>query len=280
MVLAMANFAICDSFIKLASQTLPIGQILMVMSFGALFMFLELLRRQRQPLFSRDVFHPVVVWRTVGEIVGSFGIVMSLSLIPLTTLSAILQALPLVITLWAAVFLREDVGWRRWVAVCIGFIGVLVVLRPGTDGFQVTSLFAVLAVLGLSLRDLATRAVPDHISTPFVASWARILVGALGGVFMQFSGGWVSMSWASTMLLAGSIATLIIAYLAITVSVRIGEVSAVAPFRYSRLVFALILGAVVFGETPDAAMWIGSAMIIASGLYAFWREQRRNTAPA
>src|SRR6056297_1156247 len=159
MVVAMAGFALEDMFIKRLSLDLPVGQILVFLGTGGAVIFgLGALARGHR-LFSRDLLAGQVLLRNLGELIGTIGFVTALALTPLSSASAILQATPLALTLGAALFLKEAVGWRRWSAILVGFAGVLMVIRPGLEGFEPASLFAVQAVFGLAMRDLATRAV-------------------------------------------------------------------------------------------------------------------------
>lgn len=277
MVAAMAVFAISDAAIKGASSTLPMGQIFTLVSLGSLFVFLPVLQRRGERLFSADVWNRAVVIRTLGEVFGSAGYIMALTLVPLTTASALMQAQPLALTFSAWLFLSERVGWRRWMAVGVGCIGVLIILRPGYEGFDANALWLLLGIAGLTARDLGTRMLPPHISTPFVATWALLLGTVLGLFLTMMTGAWVMPSGQTWLLLAGASAAVCVAFVVITLSLRLGEMSAIAPFRYTRIVFATLLAIAFFGEWPDAATWIGTAIIIGSGLYAFWREKRRAT---
>lgn len=278
MTLAMAFFAVVDTCIKLASQTLGIGQILLVSSAFSALLFLPALIRSGTPLVSRDLLDRAVVVRTLGEVAGSIGIFMALSLIPLAMASALLQAQPLAVTLGAALFLGEAVGWRRWSAVLIGFAGVIVILRPGAAEFDPNALWCLLGILGLTARDLGTRKLPARVSTAFVSFWAMIALGLLGAILTPLQTGWQPVEPLAWLWIAGIGVSVSLAFITITAALRTGEVSAIAPFRYTRMVFALIIAMAIFGERPDAATWTGTAIIIGSGLYAYWRERRVRTA--
>jgi drug/metabolite transporter (DMT)-like permease len=278
MIAAMAAFATTDAFVKLAAHSVAIGQLLFVTSIGSVLCFLPMLARARTRLFSRDLFDRAVLLRTLGEVAGSYGFLTALSLVPLATASAILQAQPLAVTLAAAVFLGEIVGWRRWVAVALGFVGVMIILRPGVEAFDPNALWMILAIVGLSLRDIGTRVLPAHVTTPFVSVWAMILLALLGALMMPSEGGWQPVDTLTWVWLGGVSVSVTAAFLTITAALRAGEISAIAPFRYTRMVFALLIAYLVFGERPDLAMWLGTLLIIGSGLYAYWRERQRNAA--
>ena len=194
-------------------------------------------------------------------------------LTPLSSASAILQATPLAVTLGAALFLNEAVGWRRWSAIGIGFCGVVLVIRPGMDGFQPASLFAVQGVIGLAMRDVATRAAPAKISSLVLSAHGFAMLVPAGAVLLWISGGAVAPSPTGYGLLAAALIVGVTSYYALTLSMRLGDVAVVTPFRYVRLVFALIIGVTLFEEDPDLWTLIGAAIIILSGLYTFFRER-------
>lgn len=281
MVLAMLFFAIEDMFIKLLGGAIPVGQLLALLGTGGAVLMAGACVWQKQPLFSRALLDRTVLIRNAGELVGSLSFVTALVLVPLATASAILQTTPLMVTLGAAVFLSEPVGWRRWAAIFAGLFGVLLIVRPGLDGFDWNVLFAVLGMLGLSIRDLATRRVPKTLSALQLSFVAFALLVPAGLSVMLISGtDFVSPSPSEWVLIA--IAALIgaVSYRFIVMAMRMGDVSFVTPFRYTRMVFALIIGVLIFSETPDAPTLIGVAIIIASGLYTLWREHIRKTPDA
>jgi len=279
LTLSMAAFAVEDAMIKLASGGLPAGQILLMIGVVGAPVFALWGKALGQPVFSRDVLDGPLWLRNLFEVIGTLGFVTALTLIPLSTASAILQAAPIGVTAGAALFFGETVGWRRWTAVLVGFAGVIVILRPGLDGFDVNALWAVLGVVGLSARDLATRRMRASLPTMVVATWGFVAVAALGAVMLAVSGDAVVPDRRSLWYVAGALSVGIGAYWCIIEATRAGEMSAIQPFRYSRLVFALILAVLVFGERPDIQTLIGAALIIGSGLYTFARERtlsRRN----
>lgn len=273
MVLAMAGFAIEDMFIKQLSGNLPVGQILVLLGLGGGLIFVALAFWRGVALWSRDLLHRAVILRNVGEVIGTIGFVTALALTPISSASAILQATPLAVTLGAALFLGEKVGWRRWSAIAVGFCGVLLVIRPGLEGFQPASLFAVQGVIGLAMRDIATRMVPVSISSMQLSTYAFATLIPTGLVMLAVTPAPAVMPDAGDMLrLAGAIGIAVLAYSAIVAATRFGEIAVVAPFRYSRLVFALIVGALVFGERPDMLTLTGATIIVGSGLYTLMRE--------
>lgn len=281
MVLAMAGFALEDMCIKFMAGALPVGQILMMLGAGGALGFGCICMAQRRALFPPATFRPPLLLRNGAEVIGTMAFVTAITTIDLSVASAILQATPLVVTLGAALFLGEVVGWRRWSAILVGFVGVLVIIRPGLDGFVPASLFAVVGMLGLALRDLATRKVTADISSMQVSFQAFLMVVPAGAMLMVLAGeppAPVDLQTAGVLLAAIGIG--LVAYYLIVTAMRIGEVSFVTPFRYSRMIFALAIGMAVFGERPDAATWAGMSIIMASGLYTLWRERRTRQRPS
>ncbi len=273
MVVAMALFALEDMFIKLLSAALPVGQILMVLGTAGALVFGALVRLRREPLFPRAMWSAPVVIRNLGEAIGGVCFVLAISLTPLSSASAILQAAPLAVTLGAALFLGEPVGWRRWSAILVGFFGVMLIVRPGLDGFEPASLLAVVAVLALAARDLATRRVPARLSGYQLSAWAFAAIVPAGAVMLAIGGAAPVMPGAVSLAqLAGALVVGLFAYYALVGAVRTGEVAVVTPFRYTRMLFALGVGITVFGERPDALMLTGAAIIVAAGLFTIWRE--------
>lgn len=274
MVAAMAAFAIEDMLIKKMGAALPPGQILVFLGLGGSAGFALMAAFRRERVISPAFLTRTVMLRNLGEILGTVGFVTAIVLTPLSSASAILQAMPLAVTLGAALFLGEPVGWRRWSAIGVGFLGVLLIIRPGLQGFEPASLFAVLGVAGLALRDLATRAVPRDVSTLVLSAWGFAMLVPTGAALLAVSGGAVAPPAAAMGQMALAIAFGIAGYYAITQAMRAGDIAVVTPFRYSRLLFALVIGIWVFGERPDAMTYAGAALVIGSGLYTLLREAR------
>lgn len=279
MVLSMAGFAIEDMFIKLMAGTLPVGQILLLLGVGGALVFGALSLARGDRLWSADLRHPAVIGRTLGEMIGTVGFITAIALTPISTASAIIQAMPLAVTLGAALFLGEKVGWRRWSAIGVGFFGVLLVIQPGSDGFSILSLFAVIGVIGLATRDVSTRLVPGSISSVQLSTYAFVALIPTGAAMMFVEGRtWVAPDAQAWAWLFGAQLTGVFAYGAIVAATRMGDVSVIAPFRYARIIFALCVGALVFGERPDLLTLAGAAIIVGSGLYTLLRQaqlQRR-----
>jgi drug/metabolite transporter (DMT)-like permease len=284
MVLAMFGFAIEDMLIKQMAAGLPVGQVVTIIGAGGAIIFGFIAKSYGEGLWSADTMHPALLIRNVCEIFGTLGFVAAIALTPISTASAILQATPLVVTLGAAMFLGETVGWRRWMAIMIGLFGVLLIIRPGMDAFDAKSLLAVLGVVGLAGRDLATRRIPKTISSRIVAFNAFVISIFTGMILLAFGvtgSSWTIPDTIDSFRLVAAIFVGVAAYYAIVAATRIGDMSIIAPFRYSRLVFALIIGVLAFGESPDTLTLVGAGIIVASGIYTLLREARlRRTSPS
>ena len=278
MTLAMVGFAVTDALLKALTGQLPIAQVIMMLGTGGFAIFAVAVIASGQPLLTRDALRPVVIMRNLAEGTATASFVTALSLIPLSTASAILQANPLFVTMGAALFLGEAVGWRRWLAIGTGFCGMLMILRPITQGLDWGASLAVLAMLMLTVRDVSTKVMPKSLSTLQIAAYAFVSVFLTGVLMLPFGPSPVVPNGLQMALMLSAIVVGPLAYYAITASMRIGEMSAITPFRYTRLVFAMGIAILVLGERPDSYTLLGAAIIIASGLYTFARERKRRSA--
>ncbi|MCI5098077.1 MAG: DMT family transporter [Rhodobacteraceae bacterium] len=275
MVGAMGAFALEDMFLKSAASELPVGQILILFGAGGMAIFLLLSLRRGERLFHPGIASRALIVRSICEVVGRLCFTLAIVLTPLSSASAILQATPLVVTVGAVVFFGERVGWRRWLAILIGFAGVTLILRPGLSGFEPASLFAVAGTLGFAGRDLATRAAPPGMSNLQLGTYGFAMLIVAGAIALSYTGGAKLPSGAAWASLGAATLIGVLAYNALTGAMRVGDVSVVAPFRYTRLVFALFLGITVFGERPDIWMLVGSAIVIGSGTFTMLRSKPR-----
>ena len=282
MVGSMGLFAIDDMLIKIAAAVehapAGVGHVLIVQGVVGTLVFGALMLRDGTRLTRDLVTDRFILLRTLGDIIAATGFVTALTLMELANASAILQIQPLVVTLAAAWFLGERVGWRRYTAVAVGFVGVLIVVRPGLAGFTWASLLVLVGVVGLTLRDLSTRVLPARHPTNAVVTFVSLAIIPLGVFLLLVMGDRWLLGWEALGVLLAGAGFGVAGYWAITQAMRLGEVSAVAPFRYSRLVAAIVLGVVVLGERPDLPMWIGSALIVGAGVYALRREAKIKAA--
>lgn len=280
MIATMAGFAVEDLIIKVLADHVPVGQILLMLGIGGAVFFGAAAMLRGERLLDPRLKSRAVLLRNAAEVVSSTAGITALVLLPLTVISSVLQAAPLLAAAGAALFLGERVGWRRWTAICVGLAGVLLILRPGSAGMEgagsTLGLWcAVLAVACVALRDLATRATPGGITTLQLAFWGYATTVVSGLLLTGLRGEpWIwpgANDWA---MLAVAQVLGITFYYTLTLALMIGESSVVVPFRYSRLVFALALGVGVLGETVDALMLLGLLLVTGSGLYTLLREAR------
>lgn len=274
MMASQLSFILNDTLIKLATRELPGGQAIFLRGVFA-FVFALGLAYAMGALRVLPPRHlaPLIAWRNVGEIGSTFFYLTALFNMPIANATAILQFLPLAITACAAVFLAEPVGWRRWLATSIGFLGVLIVIRPGATDFNAWSLLAFVGVFFSVLRDLTTRRITTSVPTLLlvVFSAATVTTAALGFTLIET---WVRPPPHALALLATGAVFLLGGYYFIIDAMRHGEVAVVAPFRYSVIVWAILAGILIFGETPDRTALIGTGIVIAAGVYTFMRERQ------
>ncbi|MFT4608438.1 MAG: drug/metabolite transporter (DMT)-like permease [Chitinophagales bacterium] len=275
MLAAMAGFTIEDAFIKQLSSTISIGQILIVIGLCSSVFFALLARISGHSLLASNVWTRETLIRMFAEAVAAIAFVTALSLVPLSTVAAVFQVTPLTITMGAALFLSESVGWRRWTAVCVGFIGVLLIIKPGFGGFNPSVLWVLVAVLGVAVRDLVTRVIPSGVESSIISFQAFSSLVVAGAICLLVSPQDIAPIAGKELVYFGcTIVFSISGYYAIVSASRVGNASIVASFRYSRLLFSLLVGVFVFGESVDMLTLIGSTIIIGTGLYTFLREHR------
>jgi drug/metabolite transporter (DMT)-like permease len=273
MVLSNLAFIINDTWIKLASEGLPTGQILFIRGAFAFAVILIVVVATGAFREWRSVCNGLVVWRTVGEIGATLLYLYALFNMPIANVTAIGQIVPLMTTAAAAIFLAEPVGWRRWLAVAIGFFGVMLIMRPSLSGFDIYSLAALASMAFITLRDLVTREFRPGTSTLLVIAVTAIAVTLAGGG-LAVTEDW---SWPETRqwaLLAAAAVLLTCGYGTSILAMRLGAMAVVAPFRYAGIIFAVIIGYLVWGDVPDMLTLIGTLIVVATGVYTFRREMR------
>lgn len=274
MTVAMAAFTVNDSCMKLVTAELPLPQAILLrglMAMAALALIGWRMGRMQLRLDALDARR--LGLRSAAEVAATLTFLAALRHMPLANLSAIMQALPLAVTLGAALFLAEPVGWRRMSAIAAGFVGVVLIVRPGTDGFDIWSVLGLASVACVVLRDLATRRLSGAIPSVTVAFYAATAV-TLAGAALVPTAGWAPLDLRLAGLILAAASFLIVGYLFIVMAMRVGEIGLVAPFRYTALVFAIALGWLVFGHLPDMLTLAGAAIVVATGLYTFHRERR------
>lgn len=279
MVGAMACFSVEDALIKGLSGAFSSAQIIWMLGLGGSVAFAVWLHVSGKGAWSPLYLNHRVLMRSGFEVFGTLCFVSALALIPLALASAVIQATPLVVAMGAAVFLGARVGWRRWIAICVGFAGVLVIIRPGAASFDPATLLALGGMLGLAARDLATRTMPAEISGARLSLHAFAALVPTGLALQLILGlDFVMPNVAQLAILSLCVAIGMVGYLTIVGATRLGDISVVSSFRYSRMLFALIVGGIAFGERPDVWTMVGVSIVIATGLYTLIREARLRTA--
>ncbi|RUW60633.1 DMT family transporter [Mesorhizobium sp. M7A.F.Ca.US.008.03.1.1] len=273
MMVAMAGFTLNDAITKYSSQSMNMAQVMLIRgAFASL--FVGLLAWQRGALARPgSMLQPLVALRVISEAGATVSFLVALAHLPIANVSAVLQALPLAVTMGAALVFGETVGWRRWLAIAIGFAGVLIIVRPGFEGFSIYSLSALASVACCAVRDLATKRIPKAIPTLLVSTATAFAMTVVGAALLPTMGGWTPMTGNSTALLALAAVLVLIGYQSIIMAMRAGDISFIAPFRYTALIWSILLGLFIFADIPDLPMIVGATVIIASGLYALYRER-------
>lgn len=281
---SMAAFTINDTFMKAVTEEVPLFQTIFLrglIAMAGLIVMGIVTGAFRQRLHGAD--WRLITLRSVAEIFATLTFLVALLHMPLANLSAILQALPLAVTLAAALVFGDRIGWRRLTAILVGFAGVMIIIRPGTEAFDIWSLLGVASVLCVVVRDLAVRRLGPHVPSVTVAMGAAVLVTAMGlglslvpteGMGPDFDGltGWVRLSPWQAAQVAGAGLFLIGGYIFAVTAMRWGDVGVVAPFRYTSLLWAIVLGFVVFGDWPDFWTLVGASIVVGAGIFTLWRE--------
>ena len=273
MLISMASFAVGDTFVKISGAFLSPAQIMFFLIAGGLIIFAIIAKFKGESLLDRRACSSVLLIRYCAEMVGLVAMIIGLTKIPLSVVGTVTQASPILVAAGAVIFFKEVISWRRWTSIFIGFVGVVLVIQPGGQNLDYAVIWAVVALIAFSIRDIVTRLTPPDIPSSSIATFTMIAAFPFTTAWVFLSGEKFfppEMDWAvvSSMIILGSFG-----YLLLITSLRLGELSAIMPFRYSRIVFLLILGFLVFGERPTASMLIGATLILISGVYIMWREK-------
>ncbi len=274
MMLSMAAFTFNDTAIKSLGDSLPVAQVIFLRGLiTTLLLYLagRAMGAIRFKLPRRD--WALVVLRGLADLGATFLFLNALLHMPLANLTAILQALPLTVALGAAMVFREPLGWRRLLAIAVGFFGVMLIVRPGPEGFTIYSLYALGAVVLVTMRDLAARRLSPGTPSITVALVGATLVMAPAGVVTLMTG-WGPVSGREFGLLSLAATFILVGYLASVMTMRVGEIGFIAPFRYTGLLWALLLGWIVFGDWPEPVTLLGATLVVAMGLFTLYRARR------
>ena len=280
MAVSMLSFISNDALMKFLLQTISVEQGIFMRGLVSV-PLLALIAYLRKSLFVRIDWRNwrVILTRAFAELAATMAFLTALSHMPLANITAILQALPLTVTMFAAIFFGEQVGWRRWSAILAGFIGVLIIIRPSGDGFNEYAVLAIVAVACVTVRDAITRRLDRSVPSLFVAFISAIPIFIYGGVATATTG-WTIVSGAIIGIVVVAAIAITCGYLFAVMAMRNGEISFVAPFRYTGMIWAILFGFLLFGDLPDAATILGTMIVIGMGVYAFHRERIRQRASA
>ncbi|HWV80878.1 MAG TPA: DMT family transporter [Hyphomicrobiaceae bacterium] len=273
-VIGAGFFLICsDACLRIASSELPLGQVVAGRSVVGCILLGCAAWTQSALSWHPAILTPAFGLRVLGEVGAALFFIAAILRMPFANAAAILQFIPLVTTVVAAWLFAERVGWQRWSAGAVGLVGVLLVLQPGTSGFTWWSLLAVAAMLCMSLRDLATTRIDRSAPTLLVGAVSAAGV-ALGGLALLPFAPWPWPSGEALLLMVASGVFVAGGFYCMVQAMRLGEISAVAPFRYGTMLWALLVGIVVWGEIPNFLAVIGILIVIAAGLAMFAHERR------
>lgn len=273
MSLSMMAFTVNDSFMKAVTQSLPLFQTIALrglIAVAGLALLAAVTGAFRQRLSPSDL--RLVALRTLADVLATALFLTALLHMPMANLSAIMQALPLAVTLGAAVIYRERIGWRRLTAILVGFAGVLIIIRPGTEGFDLYALLGLASMLCVMVRDLSVRPLRGHVPSVLVAlaAGSGVLAMGLAGTAWQ---GWQPVAPQQALGIVAAGLFLIIGYLTSVTAMRRGEIGLVAPFRYTSLLWAIGLGWLAFGDLPDGWTIFGAAIVVLAGTFTLLRER-------
>ena len=275
---AMGAFTINDAVMKLLTETMPLYQAMTLRGVTSLLFLLAIARGRGELRFRLPAGDwRLMRFRALGEIIATVTYLLAMAHMPLATLVALMQSMPLATALAAVVIFRERLGRVQLIAILAGFLGVVVILRPGPDGISLWSLLVLVSVAACVLRDMSTRAMSPAMPTTMVAVFSATAVSVYGVVGWAFEGG-IALDASMTLMLLVSSVTLAIGYCAGASAMRIGDVAAVAPFRYTSLIWAVVLDLLMFGLLPDAFTLIGGAIVIGAGLFGLMWERRARAA--
>jgi len=273
MVAAMACFIVNDTLVKFVSQTLPAGQLIFLRGLMATVLVLLVVRLAGSPVQLRRLAGGWVAVRAGLDALATLTYLVSLFNLPIANATAINMGTPLFITLIAVLWLRHRVGPRQWLAIAAGFAGVLLVIQPRADGFNAFAWLCLLSTVLHALRDLVTLRIPRDVPSIGVTLATAVAVTILAGA-VSLVQGWGALAWPQVALLAAAAVFLAGGYQLIIRATRSGDLSVVAPFRYSGLLMAVLLGWVVWGDVPNALAWGGIALVLGAGLYLLRNEGR------
>lgn len=278
MSLSMFAFTVNDTIMKAVTQSLPLYQTIALrglIAIAGLALIARMMGQLRFDIPRADL--RLITIRSLADVVATVLFLTALQHMPLANISAILQAMPLAVTLGAALWYKDAIGWRRMTAILIGFLGVVIIISPGREGFDGWSLMALASVLAIVVRDLTVRSLSRQVPSIMVALGAGVAVFLMGVIGAGFQGWQNPTAFQAGQILASGV-MLTIGYLSSVMAMRVGDVGFVAPFRYSSLLWAILLGWLVFSNLPPLHALIGAVIVVSTGIYTLLRERKLRLA--
>lgn len=271
MAAAMSFLAANDAVLKLIGASMPVGQMMVVRGVGLVIFLAIACKFARQEVTAQSLLHRWSISRGVAEVGATYLFISSITMLPIAVATTIVFCFPIFLTALSGPLFGERVGIWRWIAVFIGFLGVVVVTAPGTDAWQNTYLLPLGAALFVTMRDVSTRYVAPHISSGSVTMTTAIMVMIAGLASIPF--GWAALTFHAVSWLTFCAVLIGISFFTYVLAIRTGELSLVAPVQYVVILWAVFFGWAIWGEAPGMREFAGGAMIIFSGLLILYRER-------
>jgi len=273
MTLSMLGYVVNDAFIKKAAEDLVLFQAIFIRGLFIVAILGTIAYARGELRGLKRHLHPTIAVRVSMEAISTVLYLLALSHVPLASVTAVLQLVPIAVTFVAARMLRERVSVHRVAALIVGFVGMVMVVQPGGDEFSPWFFAAFAAMFAVVSREMVTTRVPTTVPSLVLALSTATVITTMGGIVSVFTG-WADLDFDAVLLLIVASCFLSLGYTTSVHAVRLGDISFTAPFRYSVLVFALILQIIVFRDVPDALTFIGIFVVAAAGFYALAREPR------
>lgn len=273
MCVAIAGFIANDALIKLAGERLPLGEIMFIRGVISGIAMAAIIRYRGEIDQLHHLRDRRVLLRTVAEVCASIAYLIALFKMPIANATTVMQTVPLAVAAGGALFFGHRVGWRRWVAILVGLVGVIIVIRPGVEGFDAYSLLVLLSVVFVAIRDMLTARLGHTVSTTMVVAAATFGLGITGLAFFPFED-WSMPSLETLGLLVAASVMLLVGFFAIILSLRIGDISVTASFRYTAVLWATLYGYLIWNQLPDWLTFVGMGLIVGTGVYTLARERQ------
>lgn len=278
-IVSMATFLLNDTMVKLSADAMPMSQIVVVRGLFATGLLLAAVIWLGDTVGLRHIANARVIGRGAMETLGTFFFLTALFNMSIANVTAIFQCVPFLMTILAVIFLGEKVGIRRWAAIAVGFLGVLFIVRPDIDGFNIYALSVLVAALAIAVRDILTRTIDNNIPTSIISFVTSLLVLLAAAIASPFET-WVPMTWGDVLWLAMASVCIVLGYSSIVLALRVGNISVVAPYRYTIIIFSLLSGYLVWGDVPTLSAFFGIVLITGSGIFVFVRERKHDQEEA